>query len=125
GTAASERRAIEVPDVFADPTLADWQEVATELGFKSIAAMPLQTAKGVLGAIAFYFARAGGATTEGRNLLNVVADQMAATAEKARLIEDLKRTNSELETQFAAAVEARRLQDEFLANVSHELRTPL
>jgi signal transduction histidine kinase len=57
---------------------------------------------------------------------------MAATAEKARLIDDLKRTNgalqntnAELEKQYVAVLEARRLQDEFLSNVSHELRTPL
>jgi signal transduction histidine kinase len=125
GTAAGERRVIEVPDVFADPTLQDWQEVATELGFKSIAALPLQTANGVLGALTFYFSRAGAVNADGRGLLRVVADQMAATAEKAKLIENLSRTNSELEKQYAAALEARRLQDEFLANVSHELRTPL
>ena len=125
GEAASERRAIEVPDVFADQTLEDWQEVATELGFKSIAAMPLQTSNGVLGAVSFYFAKSGGLSSDGRGLLRVVADQMAATAEKARLIEDLSRTNTELQKQYIAALEAKRLQDEFLANVSHELRTPL
>lgn len=125
GEAASERRVIEVPDVFSDPTLEDWQEVATELGFKSIAALPLQTTNGVLGAVTFYFSRAGAVNADGRGLLRVVADQMAATAEKARLIENLSRTNSELEKQYAAALEAKRLQDEFLANVSHELRTPL
>ncbi|MGH7679354.1 MAG: sensor histidine kinase [Gemmatimonadaceae bacterium] len=132
GTAASERRAIEVPDVFADPTLSDWQDVAKELGFESIAALPLETGDTVLGAVAFYFSKAGGTTAEGRGLLRVVADQIAATAEKARMIEDLSRTNgalqhtnAELERQYVAVLEARRLQDEFLANVSHELRTPL
>jgi len=62
----------------------------------------------------------------------MVADQMAATAEKARLIEDLRRTNAalqdsnaELERQYVASVEARRVKDEFLSNISHELRTPL
>jgi signal transduction histidine kinase len=125
GRAASDRKVIEVPDVFADASLKDWQEVATELGFKSIAAMPLQTPNGVFGAVTFYFASVGAVGGDRRGLLRVVADQMAATAEKARLIEDLSRTNSELEKQYAAALEARRLQDEFLANVSHELRTPL
>ena len=132
GTAASERRPIEVPDVFADRALEDWQDVATELGFKSIVALPLQTGDDVLGAVSFYFAKAGGSTSDGRGLLRVVADQMAATAEKARLIEDLSRTNgalhhtnAELEKQYIAVLEGRRLQDEFLSNVSHELRTPL
>jgi signal transduction histidine kinase len=132
GTAARDRRAIEVPDVFADTGLQDWQEVATELGFKSIVALPLQTGDDVLGAVTFYFSKAGFVTADSRGLLRVVADQMAATAEKARLIENLSRTNgalhqtnAELEKQYVALLEARRLQDEFLSNVSHELRTPL
>jgi signal transduction histidine kinase len=121
-----------VPDVFADASLQDWAEVANELGFRSLVALPLQTADAVLGAITFYFAASGAVPAESRGLLRVVADQMAATAEKARLIENLQRTNSahqttnaQLEKQNAALLEARRLQDEFLANVSHELRTPL
>jgi signal transduction histidine kinase len=132
GEAASERRVIEVPDLFADPAFEDWQEVANELGFRSLVALPLQTAAGVHGAVTFYFAASTGVTADARGLLRVVADQMAATAEKAKLIDDLQRTNSalqttnaELEKQYVAVLEARRLQDEFLSNVSHELRTPL
>ena len=132
GEAASERRVIEVSDVFADPSLEDWQEVAGELGFRGIVALPLQTPQGVLGTVTFYFAKAGPLASDTRHLLRVVADQMAATAEKARLIEDLRRanahlaeTNNALELQNAALIEARRVKDEFLANISHELRTPL
>ncbi|MDB4874623.1 MAG: ATP-binding region ATPase domain protein [Gemmatimonadetes bacterium] len=132
GAAASERRMIEVLDLTSDPSLEDWQEVATELGFRSFVALPLETSRAVLGTVTFYFASPNEVAGETRQLMRTVADQMAATAEKARLIEDLRRTNvaltesnAALERQYADVVEARRVKDEFLANISHELRTPL
>jgi signal transduction histidine kinase len=132
GLAAGERRAIYVPDVFADPSLADWQEVATELGFRALVALPLQTPARVLGTVTFYFSSTAQMAPEERGLLQIVADQMAATAEKAAMIDDLRRangalleSNAQLEQQYVAVVEARRLKDEFLSNISHELRTPL
>jgi signal transduction histidine kinase len=121
-----------VPDLFADHTLVDWHDVAAELGFKSFVALPLETGDAVLGAVTFYFASRSAVSAETHNLMRIVADQMAATAEKAKLIERLTAANNELsasnvtlERQFTEIVQARRLKDEFLANVSHELRTPL
>jgi signal transduction histidine kinase len=111
GEAASERRAIEVPDVFADQSLEDWQDVAAELGFRALIALPLQTGHRVLGAVTFYFAEAGSPSVERRALLRIVAAQMAATAEKAGLLNELR--------------DAQRVREEFLTNISHELRTPL
>lgn len=132
GEAASERRVIELPDVLANPDLDDWHEVARELGFRAIVALPLQTAQRVLGTVTFYFHQPGELGAEKRELLRIVADQMAAMAEKTLLTEELRRVNAALaeangalEQQFIAVAEARRLKDEFLANVSYELRTPL
>ena len=132
GQAASERDAIEVPDVFGNPSAADWQEVARELGFRSLVALPLMIGTTVLGVVTFYFPSPSIATEEMRHLMRTVADQLAATVEKARLIDGLQRTNAALlssnaalERQNAELIEARRVKDEFLANVSHELRTPL
>ena len=125
GSAAALRKVVEVPDVFDDAALEDWRDVARELGFRSLVALPLQTGGIVHGAVTFYFSSSTAMTADSRSLLRLVADQMAEAAEKARLIEVLRESNTELERQYAAVVEARRLQDEFLANVSHELRTPL
>ncbi|MGH7632661.1 MAG: GAF domain-containing protein, partial [Gemmatimonadaceae bacterium] len=86
GQAASERRLIHVADVFADEALGDWQEVATELGFRALVAIPLQANGRVLGTVTFYFAEAAGNLAQESGLLRIVADQIAATAEKARLI---------------------------------------
>jgi len=132
GEAARERRVVEVTDLFADDGFEDWQEVGTEIGFRALAALPLETRNGVLGAVAFYYAEAGPFTDEQRGLQRLVADQLAATAEKSRYMEELRRANAalldanaELERQYAAVLEARRVKDEFLTNISHELRTPL
>lgn len=97
GEAVSERRIIEVPDVFADPGLEDWQEVATELGFSALVSLPLVLPQGVVGAVTFYFAEAGSRTSRVRDLLRAVADVMAAMAGQEALRERLRHAEAALE----------------------------
>ena len=117
GLAVAERRVVEVGDVFADPSLAVWHEVATELGFQSMIAAPLETAAGPIGAVAFYFTGATRVSDEQRALVRLVADQLAAATDKARQTDAWRRANgalaeanAELEAQAAAWSAAERVR---------------
>ena len=78
GEAASERRVIDVPNVFANPDLEDWHDVARELSFTALTALPLIAAGRALGVATFYFPEASALTSETRSLLRLVADLLAA-----------------------------------------------
>lgn len=132
GRAVAENELVEAVDVYADPHLEDWWEGASELGFTSSVSVPLSPQAQPMGAVTFYFREPLDFDDSDRNLLRLVADQLAATAEKAHLIDDLERANEQLreqnfalEARWREADEAKRAKSEFLANVSHELRTPL
>ncbi len=96
GTAVAERRMVEVVDLFEDPTLDGWHDVARELGFRSILVAPLVIADGPIGAVAFYFADATRVTDEQRALVRLVADQLAAATDKSRRADALRRANAAL-----------------------------
>ena len=97
GQAASERRVVRVEDVFDDPDLEDWQEVATELGFRAIVALPLVANTNVLGVLTFYFEDRSRIAEEALELMNIAADQIAAAAEKTQLSEALRRAEAALD----------------------------
>lgn len=118
GMAVAERRLVEIVDLFDDPTLDGWHEVARELGFRSILAAPLETADGPIGAVAFYFADATRVSDEQRALVRLVADQLAAATDKSRRADALRRANAalaeanaELEAQAVHWQAAQRARD--------------
>jgi signal transduction histidine kinase len=132
GRAVEAGDAVEVSDVFADPTLREWWEPARELGFIGLISLPLQDARGTTGALTFYYDQPHVFSDEERHVLNLVAAQLSTMAERAQTLQDLRTDNeqlraqnAQLEAQVREAEESRRLKTEFLANMSHELRTPL
>lgn len=112
GEAVSERRVIEVPDVFADPGLEDWQEVAGELGFRALVALPLHTVGAVVGAATFYFAEPGTPSPRVRSLLRAVADVMAAMAGNESLRERARHAEAALEFAEQRPADAVRIEKE-------------
>lgn len=103
GEAASERRMIEVHDVFADPNLEDWQEVAGELGFRALVAVPLEASTGVVGTATYYFATPGAAPANAKALMRTAADLMAVIAELDALRTRVRRAEAALEDERPAA----------------------
>ena len=106
GRAVEQNMLVEATDVYADRDLEDWWEGARELGFTSSVSVPLSPQSQAMGAVTFYFREPLDFDEADRNLLRLVADQLAATAEKAHLIDDLERANEQLREQNFA-LEAR------------------
>lgn len=99
GSAVDQGRSVEVEDVFADPTLKEWWEPARELGFVSMTSHPLAVGDRVFGALSFYFSERQRFDDSARALLRVVAHQLAATAERASLVAELRSSRSRLDEE--------------------------
>ncbi len=132
GVAVAERRVVEIADLFAEPSLHTWYDVAEELGFRSIVAAPLIGARGPVGAIAFYFTDATQVTAEQGALVRLVADQLAATADKSVLIDELRRANAalaeanvEYEAQAALFTARQHSNEEFVETLTSALTSAL
>lgn len=80
GRAVAEAAPVEVGDVFTDDALRTWWEPARELGFTSLISLPLRSGTHVMGALTFYFDAARTFDDDERQLLMLIADQLALTS---------------------------------------------
>jgi GAF domain-containing protein len=81
GRAVAENVLVDIADVFADDSLEEWWEPARELGFSSAIALPLTIDGDPVGALTFYFTHEDAYREADRDLLRLIAAQLAATAE--------------------------------------------
>ncbi len=101
------------------------QQMILQEGFQSHAALPLRYGAETLGVLNILWRRRRSLDAETRNLLETLADLLAAGLHSAQLLEQTQRQAQELAALNRALSETLRLREEMIQNVSHELRTPL
>jgi PAS domain S-box-containing protein len=92
-------------------------------GIKALAAFPLKTEDGMIGALAVFARQAFEDDT--LDELASLAAMIARGVERRRVDEELARSLAREREARVAAEEASRLKDDFLEVISHELRAPL
>ncbi len=125
GRVAARGEPLWVEDCAGYPYPAASRQIVEREGIRSHAALPLQRGEERLGVLHVIWRTRRTFDPETRDLLESLADLLAAGISNARLVEALRETVAQREALNRALEEALAAREQMIQNVSHELRTPL